>query len=48
MLNQIYPLSLMAFQVNEDVLYYHQAIKAEDSTQFREAMSKEIDSFKKE
>ena len=46
--NQMYPLSLMASQANEDVLYYHQAIKAEDSAQFREAMLKEINSFKKE
>ena len=45
-MNDIHPLSFMASEANQDILYYHQVIKAEDSNQFREAMSKEIDSFK--
>ena len=36
----------MASEANQDVLYYHQAMKAEDSDQFNEEMNKEIGSFK--
>ena len=36
----------MVSEANQDVLYYDQAMKAEDLDQFREAINKEIDSFK--
>ena len=38
----------MASKANNDVLYYHQAMKADDADEFRKAMKKEIDSFNEE
>ena len=46
--NYMHPLSYLASQANEDVLCYHQEMKAEDSLSFREAKNSEIQSFKKE
>ena len=39
-LNEHHPLTLLASQANEDVLCYHQAMKADDYVQFKEAMDK--------
>ena len=47
-LNNTHQLSHMASQANKDMLCYHQAIKVTDSAQFCEAISKEVNSFKKE
>ena len=47
-LNDMYPLSYLASKSNIDVLYYNQAMKAEDADDFRKAMGKEIQSFKDE
>ena len=44
----MYPLSFLASHTKKDVLYYHQAMKADDSIQFKEVILKEIDSFKKD
>ena len=46
--NDIRPLSYVASQANDDVLYYHQAMQSEDSDDFRKAMAKETSSFKQE
>ena len=46
--NNLHPLSFMASKANNDVLYYHQAMKADDADEFRKAMKKEINSFKDE
>ena len=45
-LNIIHPLSYIASKVNNDILYFYQAIKAEDADDFRKAMRKEIKSFR--
>ena len=45
-LNESYPLSLLASQENDDVLHDHQAMKADDSPQFKEEMGVEINSLK--
>ena len=47
-LNHMHPLSMMASKANNDVLCYHQAMKAEDADDFKETMGKEIQSFKDE
>ena len=39
-------MSFIVSEANQDVLYYYQAMKAKDSDQFCQAMSKEIGSFK--
>ena len=39
-------MSLIASEANQEILYYYEAMKAEDSDQFHKAMSKEIGSFK--
>ena len=46
--NNIHPLTYMASQANTDVLYYHQAMKADDANFFKEAMDVEIKSFNDE
>ena len=38
----------MVSKANQDVLYYHQAMKADNADQFRDTMNKEIKSFKSE
>ena len=43
-----HPLTLLACQDNEDVLCYHQATKADDYVQFKEAMDRKIENFKQE
>ena len=45
-INIMHPLSYVASKANNGVLYFHQAIKAEDADDFRKAMGKEIKSFK--
>ena len=47
-LNHMHPLSMMASKDNNDVLHYHQAMKAEDAYDFKEAIGKEVQSFKDE
>ena len=47
-LNKCNQFTLLASQSNENVLCYHQSMKADDSIQFKEAMCKEIENFKKE
>ena len=42
----MHPLSCIASKANNDVLYFHEAMKAEDANDFRKAMGKEIKSFK--
>ena len=38
----------MVSKANKDVLYYHQAMKANDADDFWKVISKEIESFKEE
>ena len=47
-INEMHPLIMAASQENNDVMHYHQAMKAEDVDSFRKAMRKEIKSFKDE
>ena len=47
-LNDMRPLELMISQANNDVSCHHQAMKTDDADSFREAMCKEIQSFKDE
>ena len=42
----MHPSSSLASKANNDVLCYHQVIKAEDADDFREAIGKEVDNFK--
>ena len=46
--NKFHPLMFIASQANTDVLYYHQAMKADDAKFFKNAMEVEIKSFKEE
>ena len=45
-INDIHSLSCVTSQVNNNVLYYHQAMQSDNSDTFREAIAKEISSFK--
>ena len=47
-LNGMCPLVLVVSQANDDGLCHHQAMKANNADSFREAMDKEIQSFKDE
>ena len=47
-LNGYYLLIILVSQTNKDILYYYKAMRAKDISSFREAMSKEIDSFQQE
>ena len=46
--NNLYPLLFIASKANNNVLYYHQAMKTDDVDEFRKAMKEEINSFKDE
>ena len=46
--NDLHPLSLIASKANNDVLYYYQAMKADNTDEFRKVMKKEIGSFNEE
>ena len=45
-INHLHSLLCMVSKANNNVLYYHQAMKAEDADEFCVAMKKEINSFK--
>ena len=44
----MHPLNYLASIANEAVLYYYQAMRAEDSNLFQKAISEEIESLKEE
>ena len=45
-INAMHPLSHVVSKANNDVLFLHQAMKADDADDFRKAMGKEVKSFK--
>ena len=46
--NHLHPLLLIISKANNNVLYYHQVMKANDADEFRKVMKKEINSFNEE
>ena len=40
--NVMHPLSHIASKANNDALYFHQAMKADDADDFRKAIGKEV------
>ena len=47
-INNIHPFSYVASIANDDVLQCYQAMKSDNANSFREAMGKEVTSFKEE
>ena len=46
--NELNHFSFIASEANEEALFYHQAMKVEDTNFFKSAMGKEMHSFKDE
>lgn len=46
--NDLHLLTYLASTANEDVLYYHQVMKADDLALFHKAMATKIEKFKEE
>ena len=46
--DKMHPLSYLVSTENDDVLYYHEVMKAVDSSLFRDTMVTEFQNFKSE